>query len=55
VGHPHSCASSVLDRPAIARGPADDFPEQLDSGITATLVLLGVDVLHRAEARRGLA
>ena len=42
-------------RPAIARRLSDDFLEQLDSGITAKLVLLGVEVLHRAEARRGLA
>ena len=43
-------------RPAIACGPAHDFSKQLDSGITSTLVLLGVEVLHRAEkTRRGLA
>ena len=56
VGHPHGCASSVRDlRPAIARGPAHEFSKQRFGGIAAPLVLLGVDVLRRAEARRGLA
>ena len=53
VGHPHGCASDIRDVYVLPSpvAPADEFPEQLDSGITGPPVFLGADALPTGPKR----